>query len=173
MPVLCQILDFQRHTSWSFLCSVSSVKVRHVSFILVVLMSVTVWYYFVIALRFSGEMREHTKSVIESRIWKDDRKYNGRMVICKVCQAVKRSSAVTPVISRVFQGSKRLSAVTLVICKVCQACRQFSAVNSVICTVCQIGKSVFCRYSIICQIYQASRQFSSGTPITCKVCHAA
>ena len=80
-------------------------------------------------------MRDHTKSVFESHIWKDDRKYNGRMVIFKVCQAGKRSSAVTSVISRVFQGSKRLSAVTLVICKVCQAFRQFSAVNSVICTV--------------------------------------
>jgi len=35
MPVPSQILDFQRHMSSSFLCSVSSVKVRHVSLILV------------------------------------------------------------------------------------------------------------------------------------------
>jgi hypothetical protein len=42
MPVPSQILDFQRDMSWYFLWSVSSVKVRHVSLILVVLMSVTI-----------------------------------------------------------------------------------------------------------------------------------
>jgi hypothetical protein len=42
MPVPSQILDFQRDMSWSFLFSMSSVKVRQVSLILVVLMSFTV-----------------------------------------------------------------------------------------------------------------------------------
>jgi hypothetical protein len=38
------------------------------------------------------------------------------MVICKVCQAGKRFSAVTPVICKVCLPGKRFSAVTPVIC---------------------------------------------------------
>jgi acetyl-CoA carboxylase carboxyltransferase component len=42
-------------------------------------------------------------------------------VICKVCQAGKQFSAVTPVICKVCQANKRFSAVIPVICIVCQA----------------------------------------------------
>jgi hypothetical protein len=48
------------------------------------------------------------------------------MVICKVCQAGKRFSAVTPVICKVCQAGKRFSAVTPVICIIFfQAGKQF------------------------------------------------
>ena len=73
--------------------------------------------------QYNGRMTDNTVERWYTIQWKDDRQYSGRLVICKVCQAGKRSSAVTPVI-----------------CKVCHACRQFSAVNSVICTVCQTDK---------------------------------